>query len=153
MNTHAVLLGIIVVMAIVFYIFSSYSLYDTSVNDLRERKKDRVRCPPKMPMNIKAKNNGRDAVNAAKIVLNNEKPSQNISMYQDDMNINNKGFVNELIYRQVGNKSSVDYGRNQITVPSIPLNDVCDTQNLPIGNIHVNFLMNKPNNKNANLIL
>ena len=147
MNTHAVLLGIIVVMAIIFYIFSSYSLYNTTVNDLQhERHKDRVRCPPKMHMNTKKTKN-------SKIVLSNEKPSHNISMYQDDMNIKNKGFVNELMYRPVGNKSSVDYGNNQITIPSIPLNDVCDTQNLPIGNIHVSFLMDKSNNKDANLIL
>lgn len=147
MNTHAVLLGIIVVMAIIFYIFSSYSLYNTTVNDLQhERHKDRVRCPPKMHMNTKKFKN-------SKIVLNDEKPSHNISMYQDDMNIKNKGFVNELMYRPVDNKSSVDYGNNQITVPSIPLNDVCDNQNLPIGNIHVSFLMDKSNNKDANLIL
>lgn len=147
MNTHAVLLGIIVVMAIIFYIFSSYSLYNTTVNDLEhERHKDRVRCPPKMPKNTKKTKN-------SKIVLSDEKPSHNISMYQDDMNIKNKGFVNELMYRPVGNKSYVDYGNNKITVPSIPLNDVCDTQNLPIGNIHVSFLMDKSNNKDANLIL
>lgn len=147
MNTHAVLLGIIVVMAIIFYIFSSYSLYNTTVNDLQhERHKDRVRCPPKMHMNTKKFKN-------SKIVLNDEKPSHNISMYHDDMNIKNKGFVNELMYRPVDNKSSVDYGNNQITVPSIPLNDVCDNQNLPIGNIHVSFLMDKSNNKDANLIL
>jgi len=147
MNTHAVLLGIIVVMAIIFYIFSSYSLYNTTVNDLQhERHKDRVRCPPKMHMNTKKFQN-------SKIVLNDEKPSHNISMYHDDMNIKNKGFVNELMYRPVDNKSSVDYGNNQITVPSIPLNDVCDNQNLPIGNIHVSFLMDKSNNKDANLIL
>lgn len=150
MNTHAVLLGIIVVMAIIFYIFSSYSLYNTTVNDLQhERHKDRVRCPPKMPINT----NKHPKPKSSKIVLNDQKPSLKISMYEDDMNINNKGFLNELIYRPPVGKTLVDYGENQITVPSIPLNDVCDTQNLPIGNIHISFLMDKTNNNDANLIL
>ena len=149
MNTYAILFGLIVVFAITFYIMSSYSLYNScSENDRPVRhEKDRVRCPPKMP-NTQNR--------PTKIVLSENKQSQNISVYEDNTKINNKGFVNELIYRPPNNQSYVDYGKNNITTPSIPLNDVCDTKNLPIGNIHVSFLLDKTNNtnnKDAKLIL
>lgn len=147
MNTYAILFGIIVVLAIAFYIMSSYSLYNSCLENDRPREKDRVRCPPKIPS---AKNR------PSEVVLKGNKPSQNISVYEDNTKIANKGFVNELMYRPANNKSYVDYGKNHITTPSIPLNDVCDTQNLPIGNIHVSFLLDKTgntNNKDAKLIL
>lgn len=158
MNTYAILFGIIVVTAIAFYIISSYNFYNSYVENestestesnestestdivgIPRREKDRVRCPPKRPSEV--------------LLKENVPPSQNISIYEDDTKIANKGFVNELIYKPANNKSYVDYGKNQITTPSIPLNDVCETQNLPIGNIHVSFLLDKSNNKDAKLIL
>lgn len=152
MNTYMILFGIIVFMTIAFYIISSYSLQKSFIDndnnnniDIR-RMNDRVRCAPKLFT--------KDKQHSKMSGGGNKKKPQAMSIYEENMNISNKGFVNELIYRPpVGYSSNIDYGMNKITVPSIPLNDICDTQNLPIANIHVNFLMDKSKESDANLIL
>lgn len=149
MNTYMTLFGIIVVMAIIYYITSSYSLQSSMIqNDVNQRTNDRVRCPPQ----ISNKNTNKNK--PSKIVLDNQKPSYNISFYEDEMRIKNKGFVNELMYRPAAAKNDNNRGDGGgLTVPSIPLNDVCDTQNVPIANIHVSYLIDKTKKSDANLIL
>lgn len=140
MKTYAVLFGILIT-GITFFMISSYSLYDKCI-DCKPIYKEQhvVRCPRKV---ISSK--------PTKITLANNKKTHNISIYHDNSIINNKGFVNELMYKPPDRSTDYEFGFNEITSPSIPLNDICeDTTNLPIGNINVKFLLE---NKEAKLIL
>lgn len=141
MKTYAILFGILII-GITFFMISSYSLYDKCIDcEPIYKQHNRVRCPPHKAISSKP----------TKITLANNKKTHNISIYEDSSVINNKGFVNELMYKPTDHSTDYEFGFNEITNPSIPLNDVCeDTTNLPIRNINVNFLLE---NKEAKLIL
>lgn len=140
MKLYEILFGILLAMSIAFFIISSYSLYDKCIDcNHLNKNKDRVRCPPKYPKQ-----------KPTRIVLNENKKTANISIYQEDSIVKNKGFINELMYKPVDNNIDYKFQNNEITNPSIPLNDLCDTKNLPIANVNINFLLK---NKDAKLIL
>jgi hypothetical protein len=141
MKTYAILFGIILISGITFFMISSYSVYDKCI-DCNPIHKDHhvVRCPPK-----------KYKPNPKKISLNRYPKTDNISIYDDNSNINNKGFVNELMFRPSDHEADYQLYFNEITTPSMPLNEICEnTTNLPIGNVNIHFLLK---NKEAKLIV
>jgi len=141
MKTYAILFGIILISGITFFMISSYSLYDKCIDcDPMHNDHHVVRCPPKIYKPV-----------SKKITLNRCPKTHNITIYDDNSNINNKGFVNELMYKPSDHKTDYQFNFNEITNPSIPLNGICENDtNLPIRNVNINFLLK---NKEAKLIL
>lgn len=78
--------------------------------------------------------------------------TKDIYLYDEDIvNIRNKGFLNELIYKPSANTTQLSeiYINDKILSPEIPLNDDSYTksQDLPIGNINIQYLLNKNTSK------
>lgn len=101
-----------------------------------DREKDRVRCLPKELVNKAAK----------KIYIESKKPSETISLYEDNVMINNKGFVNELIYKP--SMESPKY-ETMLIQNDKDLNDRSSqlSSDLPIGNVNVNYLLKNNTSK------
>ena len=74
---------------------------------------------------------------------------KDIYLYEEDINyINNKGFINEIIYKPSLNNNSLIFEDNKI-IPDIDLNDnsYAESQDLPIGNINVQYLLKNNTSK------
>ena len=122
------LLLLIIVISFIFFFYQTENVNKIKTNKIK------IRCPPteikniiEVPSNICKKNN------------------KDIEIYGEDIcHIKNKGFVNELIYKP--NVSSIyidDYFNENNNQDNISLNDpsYIISQNIPIGNINVNYLL------------
>ena len=71
-------------------------------------------------------------------------PDKNISLYDDKTTINNKGFINELMYKPNMNLSELNF-ENSLIKNNISLNSNTCVQegDLPVGNINVEYLLTK----------
>lgn len=81
----------------------------------------------------------------------NQSPQKHkdIYLYEEDINyINNKGFINEIIYKPSLNTESLIFEDNKI-ISDIDLNDnsYAESQDLPIGNINVEYLLKNNTSK------
>jgi len=118
---------LLLIVVIIYFMFTHES-----------REKDRVRCPPKHLIN---KNRP-----VEKIYIESKKPSETISLYDDNVMINNKGFENELIYKP--SMESPKYETMLIQNDEI-LNDMsCRlSSDLPIGNVNVHYMLKNNTSK------
>lgn len=99
---------------------------------------DRVRCPPK---HLIKKNKP-----IQEIRIEKKNPSESIALYGDNDSINNKGFVNELIYRPIMESPKYD---TMLIENDMKLNDTsCKlSSDLPLGNINVNYMLQNNTSK------
>lgn len=112
-----------------------YSNYHNSDNNNRD---DRVRCPPKNLID--------HSKPIKKISIEKKKPSETIALYDDNDKINNKGFVNELIYKPSMKSPKYD---TMLIENKMRLNDdSCKlSSDLPLGNINVNYMLQNNTSK------
>ena len=104
---------------------------------------DRVRCPPK---NLQKQNNKNDSKKVKRLV-DISVPDKNITLYDDKQFIDNKGFVNELMYKPEI-KSTYIHDETIMIPNNIPLNETCKEEgDLPIANINVEYLLKKSTTK------
>lgn len=86
----------------------------------------------------------------AKSVINKVRcPPKELLLYDDSMGyVKNKGFLNEIIYKPEFDYSQLQFASG-ITKNTMPLNDnsCAYSKDLPIGNIHVSYLINKKSTK------
>lgn len=75
-------------------------------------------------------------------------PKSSVYLYEDDTNVSNKGFVNELIYKPQTN-DTLPYAPVNIIDKPLQLNPpVCVlSTDLPIANINVNYFLDKNTTK------
>lgn len=123
MKAAYVITGTIVFVILIFIIYDSYDMsciYD-DCNDNSYPTQIKVRCPPGDPL---------------------------IKTYEDTNKIPNKGFVNELMYKQDSPVNDVVF-ENKLIQNNVPLNDnSCVLSNdLPIVNIHVSYLLHNNTSK------
>lgn len=133
---QSIILGFTTILAL-FFIFIYFE--DKWYKSIRNN--DRVRCPPKNSQKQKADSR------KVKRLVDISVPDKNISLYDDKQFINNKGFVNELMYKPEIKSSYIN--DETIMIPNnIPLNEKHkDESDLPIANINVEYLLNKSTTK------
>jgi hypothetical protein len=123
MKAAYVITGTIVFVILIFIIYDSYdmSCIYNNCNDISYSNTIKVRCPPGDPL---------------------------IKTYEDTKKITNKGFVNELMYKQESLENNVVF-ENKLIENNVPLNDnSCKLSNdLPIVNIHVSYLLHNNTSK------
>jgi len=144
MNPFVVIIGFIVIIMI-FSLFFLYNKeleqkhlyksnkYDKSSNgDILSTRHNRVRCVPEMQKP--------------------KKKCQDMQLYEDNNNIKQKGFVNEMIYKPEQDISELKF-ENKLIENNMPLNvPECQetSTDLPIANINVHFLMNHQSSRLQN---
>ena len=125
MKNIFLLIGILVVFGLIMMIMNSETTPQQNVT--HDKKEDRVRCPP------------------VYIDARTKPTNYDIRMYEESKRVVNKGFVNELMFKPKEKASNFHF-ESGITENNVSLNigddEVVDTS-LPIGNIHVNYLLNK----------
>lgn len=129
MKNSWIIFGILIFIFSIFIIYS-YDIYEDENNYRTHHKKqthrnDRVRCPPKIYKKVQNEN------------------KYSINLYDNNHRVNNKGFINELMYKPNMDNNKINYS-NGISVPSIELNDYTETCHEPLfGNVHYKWLLNK----------
>ncbi len=77
-------------------------------------------------------------------VKNNKKDNNNINLYQDEEHINNRGFINEVIYKPVSELKYINYEKYNISNDIRDIKDINEhekSKDLPLGNINVHYLL------------
>lgn len=134
MKNSWIIFGILIFIFSIFIIYS-YDIYEDdgqyhthnkpSIQSIHRN--DRVRCPPKIYKQVQTENKNKFSIN----------------LYNGDNKINNKGFINELMYKPKFDYNTISYS-NGVSVPSIELNDYSEKCNEPLfGNVHRCWLLNK----------
>ena len=128
MKDLLILFGLLIAFVLISFIivYQNQSTENNSiVNNSASQKHEKVRCLPKY---LDARNKPKD---------------YDIRLYEETKKINNKGFVNELIYKPEQTTNEVHFVSG-FTKNDVPLNmhddEIIDTS-LPIANINVNYLL------------
>lgn len=130
--------NIITIFVILWIVAIIYFTYTHNTHSDYNHREDRVRCPPK---NLIKHNKP-----VQKIYLEKKQPSETITLYDDNDKVNNKGFVNELIYKPTMESPRYD---TMLIENTMQLNDSsCKlSSDLPLGNINVNYMLKNNTSK------
>ncbi len=84
-------------------------------------------------------------ININNSIKNNNKDKKNdIDLYQDNEHLDNRGFINEIIYKPATELKYIDYEKYHISDDINDIKDIDDhekSKDLPLGNINVNYLL------------
>ncbi len=139
MDTAYIILGFFICIFLIYIIWYSYEMdmeYDDDDQEIRDIKNDLVRHREQIVIRCKPEE---------------RKPVKKINTYENNQYISNRSFVNELIYKP-------EITLNQVEQPKPIIGDIDDlksisnptcefSNDLPIANINVNYLLDKNTSK------
>ncbi len=135
MESIYIFIGAVIIIIFLYLIYDSYDmscLFDCDEKPVQSYNhvKTTVRCPP---LEIQSKHS---------------KPIVPINTYDETSTVNNKGFVNELMYKPNTELNEYKFETNDYpddsSVRSVPLNPTCElSTDLPLQNVHISYLLQK----------
>ena len=153
MDTASIILGLIICIVFIYFIYSSYDMgsifdYEDENDVVKPKVRNDLSYPTPSKINAQAQTKPESC---------GAKKDSQVQMYEDNQYVNNKGFVNELMYKpknpleldsEYEDTTLLDpQDSDVLSVPSLNSPQCELSTDLPLANVNVAYLLDKKTSK------